>query len=83
MSYLEHKLRIFDWKSTKNLCTKNFTYTEKFYIHEITAVNLSKIYFLKNVKKICKPNKPNLNSAWITSLNLISELQTILILVIQ
>ena len=28
---------------------ENFTYTKKFYLHEIAAVNLSKIYFLKNV----------------------------------
>ena len=26
----------------KNLCTKNFSYTKKFYVHEIAAVNLSK-----------------------------------------
>ena len=35
----------------ENLCTKNFTYTKKFYVHEITAAILSKIYFLKNAKK--------------------------------
>ena len=29
---------------------------KKFNVHEITAVNLSKIYFLKNKKKTCKPN---------------------------
>ena len=29
---------------------------EKFYVHEIAAVNLSKINFLKNAKKTCKPN---------------------------
>ena len=29
---------------------------EKFYVHEIAAVNLSKIYFLKNAKKTCKTN---------------------------
>ena len=34
---------------------------EKFYAHEIAAVNLSKIYFLKNPKKICKPNNRDLN----------------------
>ena len=27
----------------------------KFYVHEIVAVNLSQIYFLKNTKKTCKP----------------------------
>ena len=44
-----------DCKSRKNLCTKNFKYMKKFYVHEIAAVNLSKIYFLKNAKKTCKP----------------------------
>ena len=34
--------------------------TRKFYVHEIAAVNLSKIYFLKNAKKICKPNNRDL-----------------------
>ena len=29
---------------------------EKFYVHEIADVNLSKIYFLKNGEKTCKPN---------------------------
>ena len=29
---------------------------EKFYVHEIAAVDLSKIYFLKNAMKTCKPN---------------------------
>ena len=40
-----------DCKSCKTFCTKNFTYTKKFYVHEIAAVDLSKIYFLKNAKK--------------------------------
>ena len=52
-------------KYCRNLCTKNFTYTKKFYIHEIAAVNLSKIYFLKNAKKTCKPNNRDLNRGWI------------------
>ena len=34
---------------------------EKFYVHEIAAVNLSKIDFLKNAKKTCKPNDRDLN----------------------
>ena len=34
---------------------------EKFYVHEIAAVNLSKIYFLKNAKKTWKPNNCDLN----------------------
>ena len=38
---------------------KNFTFTKKFYVHEIAAVNLSKIYFLKNAKKPCKPTNCN------------------------
>ena len=71
----EHKLRIFeivisnakwkDCKPRKNLCKKNFTHTNKFYVHEIAAVNLSKIYFLKNAKKTCKPNNRDLNRDWI------------------
>ena len=39
---------------------------EKFYVHEIAAVNLSKIYFPKNAKKKCKPNKRDLNPDWTT-----------------
>ena len=54
-----------DCKSCKNLCTKNFTFTKKFYGHEIAAVNLSKIYFLKNAKKTCKPDNCDLNRDWI------------------
>ena len=38
---------------------------EKFYVHEITAVNLSKICLLKNAKKTCKPNIRDLNRDWI------------------
>ena len=41
----------------------------KFYVHEkilheIAAVNLSKIYFLKKAKKSCKPNNRDLNRDW-------------------
>ena len=32
---------------------------------EIAAVNLSKIYFLKNAKKTCKRNNRDLNRDWI------------------
>ena len=53
-----------DCKSRKNLCTKNFTYTKKFYAHGIAAVNLAKIYFAKNTKKTCKPNNLDLNCDW-------------------
>ena len=48
-------------ESRKNLRTKNFVYTKKFYVHEIAAVDLSKIYFLKNAKETCKPNNRDLN----------------------
>ena len=78
MSSLEHKLRIFeimilntkwrDFKSRKNLCTKNFTYTDKSCVHEIAAVNLSKIYPLKNAKEICKPNNRGINRDWISNI---------------
>ena len=65
-SNLEHKLRIFEIKilnpkTRKNLYPKNITYTEKFCVHEITPVNLSKIYFQKIAKKTCKPNDRDLN----------------------
>ena len=76
---LEHKLRTFrivilniKWrgcKSRKNLCTKNFPYVKKFYVYEIAAINLSKIDFLKNAKKICKPNNHDLNRDWISRKN--------------
>ena len=49
------------------MCTKNFTYTKKFYVHEIAVVDLSKIYFLKNAKKTCKPNNCDLNRDWKTT----------------
>ena len=37
---------------------------EKFYVHEIAAVDLSKIYFLKNAMKTYKPNNRDLNRDW-------------------
>ena len=43
------------------LTQNNFTSTKKFYVHEIAAVDLSKIYFLKNAKKTCEPNNRDLN----------------------
>ena len=68
---VEHKLRIFEiiilntkWKDCKS--SKNFW--RKIYVHEIAAVNLSKIYFLKNAKKTCKPNNRDLNRDWIKEL---------------
>ena len=45
---------------------KNFTYTKKFYVHEIATVDLSKIYFMKNAKKTCKPNNRDLTRDWIS-----------------
>ena len=39
---------------------------EKFYVHKIAGVNLSKIYFLKHEKITCKPNNNrDLNRDWI------------------
>ena len=51
----------------QKLGTKNFTYTKKFYVHKIAAVDFSKIYFLKNANKACKPNNRDLNSDWMIS----------------
>ena len=48
----------------KRLQTPQKRVYEKFYVHEIAAVNLSKIYSLKNVKKTCKPNNRDLNRDW-------------------
>ena len=53
-----------NFKSRKILCTKNFTYTKKSYVHEIAAVNLSKMHFMKNANKTCKPNNRDLNRDW-------------------
>ena len=35
---------------------------KKFYVHEIAAVDLSKIYFLKNATKTFKPNNCDFKS---------------------
>ena len=51
----------------QKLGTKNVTYTKKFYVHEIAAVDFSKIYFLKNAKKAFKPNNRDLNRDWMIS----------------
>ena len=40
---------------------QKFVYTNKFYVYEIAAVNLTDIYFLKTAKKTCKPNNGDLN----------------------
>ena len=45
---------------------ESFTDTKNFYVHETDALNLSKIFFLKNAKKTCKPNNRDLNRDWIT-----------------
>ena len=37
------------------------SYVQEIYVHEIAAVNLSKIYLLKNAKKTFKPNNRDLN----------------------
>ena len=39
---------------------------KKFYVDEIAAVILSKIYLLKNAKKTCKPNNRYLNRDWMS-----------------
>ena len=39
-------------------------YTKKTYVHENAAINLSKIYFLKNAKRTRKPNNHDLNRDW-------------------
>ena len=50
-----------DCKSRKNSSTKNFTYTKKIDVHEIAALNLSKMYLLENAKNTCKQNNRDLN----------------------
>ena len=46
---------------------EKFYVYEKIYVHEIAAVDLSKIYFLKNAMKTRKPNNRNLNRDWISN----------------
>ena len=48
-------------KSRKTLFTKTFTCMKKIYVHEIAAIDLSKIFFLKNAKETCKSNNRDLN----------------------
>ena len=63
-SNLTHKLRIFDienlntkckdCKSRENLFTKNFTYTKKFYVHEICLIsNYSNDVLLLRILLLC------------------------------
>ena len=40
----------------QKLVYEKFYVHEKNYVQEIAAVNLLKLYFLKNAKKRCKPN---------------------------
>ena len=54
----------FKHKMKRLQISQNLVY-EKFYVHEIATVDLSKIYFLKNAKKTCKPNNRDLNRNWI------------------
>ena len=46
---------------TKTSIRKILRTRKKNYVDEIAAVNFSKIDFLKNAKKTCKPNNRNLN----------------------
>ena len=48
-------------KFRKTLFTRNLVYPKKLHVHAIAAVDLSKIYFLKNAKKTCKQNNLDLN----------------------
>ena len=50
----------------QKLVDEKFYVDENFYVHIIAAVNLSKMYFLKNVKETCKRNNHDLNRDWIT-----------------
>ena len=54
----------------QKLVYEKFKYTDKFYAHKIAAVNLSKIYFLKNAKTTCKPNNHDINRDCMTSTNI-------------
>ena len=60
---------------------QNLVY-EKLYVHEIATVDLSKIYFLKNVKKTCKPNKLDLNCDWIIILIMLTIVVIAIIIII-
>ena len=47
---------------------------EKIYVDEIAAINLSKIYLLKNARKTSKPNNHDLNRDWISEVGKIVRL---------
>ena len=51
---------------------------KKFYVREIAAVNLSKMYFLKKAKKTCKPNNHVLKYDWILQILLIIKIKKII-----
>ena len=53
----------FFWKRKDCKSRKNF-WQKKFYVHEIAPIRLSKFFFLKKAKKICKPNNRDLNRDW-------------------
>ena len=65
-SNLDYKLRNSNFKQNEETTTPAKLCAQKFYVHEIAAVNLSKINFLKNAKKTCKPNNLDLNRDWIS-----------------
>ena len=70
MAFLNTKWK--DCKSCKSLCTKNFRWRFIKNLSIYLAVDISKIYFLKNAKKTCKPNNRDLNCDLITRNSLIS-----------
>ena len=45
----------------QKLVYERFYVDEKSYVDEIAVLNLSKIYFLKNAKKTCKPKNRDSN----------------------
>ena len=66
-SNFKHKMK--KLQISQKIIYEKFTYTKTFYVHKIAAVNSSKIYFLKNAKKICKPSNRDLNRDWIKSVH--------------
>ena len=50
----------------RKIVDEKFYVHEKIYAHEIAAVYLSQIYFLKSAKKTCKLNNRDLNRDWIS-----------------
>ena len=58
-SNIKHKMKRL--QIPQKLVNEKFYVHEKCYVHKIAAINLSKIYFLKNAKKTCKPNNRDLH----------------------